>query len=168
MQLEGTFAPAVYTQFYDFLRRELFEPKLGLMLNPSVFFLATQASLTSKALRGETEIDYLAGRSANEVIGAAIKKAAEPLKASLGEDPAKWVYRDGGISWPGLRRVLHSNRGTYIQLVVNEPTGMTGRFVAPPGVSEKKDSPHYSDQIPMAATWSLLPMEFRSATDNRR
>jgi len=168
MMLEGSIAPVVYTTFFDFLRRELFEPKLGLMLNPSVFFLATQATLTSKALRGLTEIDYLAGRSANQVIAEAVKRTTESLKASLGEDVTKWVYRDKGISWPGLRRVLHGNRGTYIQLVVSEPTGMTGRYIAPPGVSENKESAHYSDQVARAASWSMLPMEFKSEADSRR
>jgi penicillin amidase len=161
MRLEGTLAPVVYTPFYDSLRRELFEPKLGLMLNPSVFFLATQASLTRKALARETAIDYLDGRSPSEVIAAAVKRAAEALKNSLGEDTSKWAYRDAGISWPGLRRVLHSDRGTYIQLVVKEPAGLTGRYIAPPGVSENKESAHYADQVAKAATWSMLPMEFQ-------
>lgn len=168
MQMEGTMAPVVYTPFFDFLRRELFEPKLGTMLNPSVFFLATQASLTSKALHGLTEINYLGDRRPGEVIAAAIKRTAESLTATHGEDPSKWAYRDGGINWPGLRRVLYSNRGTYIQLIEKQPTGMFGRFIAPPGVSENKESAHYADQVVRSATWSMLPMEFRSEADNRR
>ena len=101
MKMEGTAAPAIYPRFFDMLRRELFEPKLGLMLNPSVFFLATQASLTEKALRGETQIDYLAGRSASDVIAAAVKRTAVSLSSSLGEDTSKWLFHEEGIVWQG-------------------------------------------------------------------
>ena len=150
----------MYSRFFDALRRQLFEPKLGGMLNPSVFYLATQASLTDKALKGETALDYLGGRSAAQVIEAAVKQAATSLQTSHGEDTAKWVYVDGGIGWPGMPKVAHSNRGTYIQLVEKHGSEFTGRYVAPPGVSENNASKHFSDQVIKALNWTLIPMRF--------
>jgi penicillin amidase len=167
MKIEGTAAPIIYPLFYNNLRRELFEPKLGGMLNPSVFFLATQASLTRKALIGETHLDYLAGRTPADVIRAAIKKTAESLKASRGEDMSTWNFQDDGITWTGIRSIPYSNRGTYIQVIEKHRTGLVGRYIAPPGVSEKVESKHFSDQEIKAATWSLLPMEFKTSAGNR-
>ena len=164
--MEGSAAPAIYPAFFDALRRELFEPKLGGMLNPGVFYLATQASLTDKALRGETAIDYLGGRTVATVIEAAAKRAEEELTRRLDEDTAKWTYTDGGIGWQGLARVPHSNRGTYIQLVEKPASGLVGRFIAPPGVSENRNSRHFSDQVVKALNWTLIPMGFRNAIGN--
>jgi penicillin amidase len=166
MRVEGSAPAVIYPAFFDALRRELFEPKLGGMLNPAVFYLATQASLTDKALRGETAVDYLAGRTAASVIEGATKRAAELLTRNLGEDTSKWVYEDGGIGWQGLARVPHSNRGTYIQLVEKHDNDLVGRFIAPPGVSENGNSPHFSDQVLKALNWTLIPMEFRSVAGN--
>jgi penicillin amidase len=167
MRVEGTAAPLVYARFFDTLRRELFEPKLGGMLNPQVFYLATQASLVEKALNGETQIDYLEGRSARDVIQAAVKRTTESLITSFGEETATWRYSDGGIGWPNLAKVPHSNRGTYIQLVQKPASGLIGRFIAPPGVSENSASIHFSDQVSNALNWTLIPMGFRSEADNR-
>ena len=67
----------------------------------------------------------------------------------------------------GLRPVPYSNRGTYIQVVQRLGSGLSGRYIAPPGVSENSASKHYSDQLTKAANWSLLPMLFRSEAGNR-
>ncbi|MDQ2986027.1 MAG: penicillin acylase family protein [Armatimonadota bacterium] len=160
MAVEGTAAPLIYSRFYDQLRRDLFEPELGGMLNPSVFFLATQASVTLKALRGETAIDYLAGRSKEEVVQTAFAKAVESLKSSMGDNISTWHAAPDTIKWQGLSQVPYSNRGTYIQIVERWPTGLSGKYMAPPGSSEDTQSPHYSDQVIKAASWTYLPMQF--------
>jgi penicillin amidase len=167
MKMEGTAAPLVYPKFYDNLRRTLFEPKLGGMLNPAVFFLATQASLTKKALLGETELDYLVGRTPSQIIADSVKKTAQSLTTLLGADVTRWKYVDDGIDWQGIRSIPYSNRGTYIQLIQKTASGIIGRYLAPPGVSENQNSSHFADQAVKAATWSLLPMDFKTATGNR-
>lgn len=158
---QGSAAPAVFLAFFDALRQELFLPKLGNFLAPANFNLIIRASVTWSALHGKTQLDYLDGRKPSDVMAAAFAKGVAQLESRQGA-PSAWGYPAPRITWNGLPEMLYSNRGTYIQIVElwKEPSGV---FVAPPGVSEDPDSPHYSDQLPIASAWAYFPMEWAAA-----
>lgn len=164
---DQTVAPLIWSQFYDSLRKELFEPALGPLLNPTVFFTATQATVTVKALRGETFVNYLAGRDRKELIKSALSSAVEVLSDRHGEDMTKWRYQADTIRWTGAPSITHTNRGTYIQYIERWGDSLRGVFIAPPGASEDPASPHFVDQVGRAASWSLLPMDFPKNSQNR-
>ncbi|MER3465833.1 MAG: hypothetical protein C4340_01110, partial [Armatimonadota bacterium] len=121
-----------------------------------------QPTLLWNALHGVTHLDYLAGRTRSEIVWSSFEKAIARLMSSRGEDVTLWRYSAPAINFTGMQPVLYNERGTYIQIVElwDSPRG---RFVAPPGVSENPQSPHFADQRELAATWSFYPMLYKSS-----
>lgn len=146
--LKGSEPAARYRTFLDRLREELFEKLLGNLASPDNFRQALQPDLMLAALEGRTKVDYLAGRSAKDVVSAALARvpaAPEP-------------YRPGTIPVPGSDPIPYSNRGTFIQLVELLKPSPSGRSNLPPGNAER--GPHASDQAELARLWSYKPMGF--------
>lgn len=155
--LDGSVGASLYYQTLIALREEIFQRHVGNLLSPDTFRQAVQPSLILNALEGQTKFDYLAGRTAGQVILAAYRKAVERLGAR-GDDPALWGYRPGTIVYEGEPPIPYNDRGTYIQVVEARPT-VIGRNVLPPGVAES--GPHRLDQVPLARQWTFKPMRIR-------
>src|SRR5947209_2353948 len=79
-----------------------------------------------------TKVDYLRGRTTDQVAKAAWEKTL----TRIGSDPDKWSASVDSISVPGQAPIPYSNRGTYIQIVQMGPWGAFGRNIIPPGESE--------------------------------
>ena len=99
-----------------------------------------------RALRGETKYDYLQGRTARQVIQAALDKAV----AVSGEN----IFQPSTIPVPPeTKPIPWRNRGTYIQLV---EVGKSGMNVVTPGVSVS--GPNSADQADFARTFGFKQM----------
>lgn len=133
-----------YLAFLDSLRHVLFQPKLGTFLSPDLFHIALQPTLILRALQGKTKVDYLAGRSPDQVISEALAEAA---KAPSG-------HRKDQIDVPGSEPILYRNRGTFIQIVDLAPNPIV-RTILPPG--EAESGPHATDQAELARSFDLKP-----------
>jgi penicillin amidase len=157
---EGSVAPVVYDAWIMALREELFLAKLGNFLAPDLFHTVLQPTVIWNALRGVTQLDYLDGRRRSEVLWSSFLKAIARLENSRGADVTLWRYSAPKINFSGMKPVLYSDRGTYIQ-IVEMWDSPRGRFVAPPGVSEDPESPHSADQRDLAATWAFYPMLYK-------
>ncbi|MER3412983.1 MAG: hypothetical protein C4341_01860 [Armatimonadota bacterium] len=159
---DGSVAPVIFDAWVMALREELFLSKLGNFLAPDLFHTVLQPTLLWNALHGVTHLDYLAGRTRSEIVWSSFEKAIARLMSSRGEDVTLWRYSAPAINFTGMQPVLYNERGTYIQIVElwDSPRG---RFVAPPGVSENPQSPHFADQRELAATWSFYPMLYKSS-----
>ncbi|GIV03466.1 MAG: hypothetical protein KatS3mg015_2296 [Fimbriimonadales bacterium] len=157
---EGEVAPVIYEAWFAALQRELFLEKFGNFLAPDVFNLVLQPTVVWNALHGLTKLDYLGGRSRMDVVWTAYEKAVDGLQQSRGGDVSLWQYRAGRIQFNGIPPVIYNDRGTYIQIVELWPSPR-GRFVAPPGVSENRASPHFADQRDLAAQWTYFPMLYK-------
>ena len=142
--LDGSEVAPYYRGWLDRLRRDLFVDTTGDFLGESNFRLVTQPSVILQALQGKTKLDYRGNRDV----------AALATRAVSGEQYR--LYQSGRIPSPDQIPVPYSNRGTYIQLVQLSPRGVTGRNVAPPGISEA--GPHSADQANLSRTWTYRPM----------
>jgi penicillin amidase len=156
--LDGSTEASLYLQTIIALREELFTRHVGSLLAPETFRQAIQPSVILNALEGKTKFDYLAGRTASQVVLSAFKKAVDRLASVRGQDPALWGYRPASILYEGEPPIPYGDRGTYIQVVEARPT-IRGRNVLPPGVAET--GPHSRDQAPLARAWSYKAMRIR-------
>lgn len=148
----GSKSAVIYSAVISQLKQEVFVPKLGTFLSPQNLNLVIQTSPLDKALNQKTKVDYLAGRSVNEVIAKAFTTAAEALIRQRGK-PGTWSYNPGGIRAPDSTVVPYINRGTYIQII---EMNKSARSVAGPGASET--GKHCADQIPLNRDWGYKPM----------
>lgn len=149
--LEGSPSAAVYSASVRQLRKDLFEPVIGNLTSESLFTQAVQPSLIDRALRGETKVDYLGGKSADAVLYSAFVKAS----AGLGTEPSAWNYASQHIRVPGQPDIPYGNRGTYLQLTELGEAPVAKNMVNP-GVAES--GPHQLDQSHLAREWVLKPM----------
>jgi hypothetical protein len=102
-----------------------------------------------RALRRETSYDYLQGRTASQVVSAALEKAV----AVAGES----VFVPATLPVPlDTKPVPWRNRGTYIQLV---EVGKSGQNVVTPGVATTGS--HSADQADLARLFRFKPMVLR-------
>src|SRR5579859_5017733 len=131
--LEGSRQAVVYERFLSALRRAVFTPSIGSFGGPQYFDVALQPSLILNALEHKTRFDYLAGRSAQEVVRQALAEAEEPVSPSVNGAP---YYKAPSINYAGEPPVPYSDRGTYIQVIELLPDGPSGKNVLPPGVAE--------------------------------
>jgi len=154
---EGSVAPTIYEAWLDALRTEIFREKLGGMISPEIFRIVIQPTLLWNALHGKSKIHYLGERKREEVMQTSFVKALETLQHTRGEEVNGWRYRAPRVRWGNLPEMLYDERATYLQIVELWETPR-GRFVAPPGVSENPSSPHFQDQISLAASWGFCPM----------
>jgi penicillin amidase len=151
--VDGSIGAAIYDVAVQELRKEMFEPQIGNLLDPSLFAQAVQPSLMMKALQGKTKFDWLAGRSADDHLRAAFAAAVATL--SKNGDVSLWAYRPGGIGVPGQKPIPYSNRGTYIQITELLRTPVA-RSVASPGIAEEGE--HAADQADLARAWTFKQM----------
>jgi penicillin amidase len=144
--VDGSPEAGRYERWFEELRRELIVPVAGSFLSPDVFRLVAQPTLVWNALHGKTKLDFLGGRTVDEIVAAATRVA------DGGSEP----YHARGPSFGSLGSMPYGNRGTYIQIVELSRSGITGRSVLPPG--ESADGSHAGDQLPLANGWSFKPM----------
>lgn len=145
--LAGSPEAAVYQAFGSALTAETFLPFTGNFMSEENFRQIAQTSVLVKALGGKTKFNYLQGRTADDVLAAALARA---------KSTAQPRYRPGGIGVTGEPPIPYYNRGTYIQVIDFLPTGISGRNVVSPGVSES--GPHSRDQAPLARAWTFKQM----------
>lgn len=145
--LDGSRQATAYLRFVDALREELFLSTTGNFVSPEYFRLVLQPTVMVNALRRKTRIDYLGKRTADQVLLAALERAASgPIEP----------YHPGSIPVPGGKAIPYINRGTYIQVVELLAAGIIGRNVVTPGVAES--GPHAMDQVDLARAWNYKPM----------
>lgn len=156
-RLDGSVPPIIFDAWFDAFRKELFSPKLGSLMGQETFNLVVQPTLTWNAMHRSTKIDYLDGRDIREIERKAFHDAVASLSKKMGPKVAEWRMKATAIHFNGMTDALYRDRGTYIQNVALWKTP-SGRFVAPPGVSENPDSPFYSNQQALAANWAYCPM----------
>jgi len=147
--LDGSKPAAVYGSFVNVLRRELFLSKTGGFLNADLFRLILQPSVMLRALEGKTSFDFLAGRTASDLVRKALDEAVSQTAAP---------YRAGSFRSLDPQPILYDNRGTYIQVIDFKPRGLLGMNVLTPGVAES--GPHANDQASLARSWAYKPMGF--------
>ena len=150
--VEGSYGSVIYTAWVNALREELFVKTTGNFLDPSLFAQAAGPSVMLAALEKRTKVDYLRGRSAQNVAKAAWIRALD----NLGDDYLSWNTSIGSISVPDEPPIPYSNRGSYIQIVQMGPWGAIGRNIIPPG--EAESGPHQLDQVDLARAWLYKPM----------
>ena len=148
----GSKSAVIYAALISQLKQEVFVPKLGTFLSPQNLNLVIQTSPLDKALNKKTKVDYLDGRTVNEVIAKAFTTAAEALIRQRGK-PSTWSYNPGGIRAPDGTIIPYINRGTYIQVI---EMNKSARSVAGPGASET--GKHSADQVPLNRDWGYKPM----------
>ncbi|HRJ26961.1 MAG TPA: penicillin acylase family protein [Fimbriimonadaceae bacterium] len=146
----GQSAPLLMASLLETLREELFAPRLGTFLTPANLAMVTQAAVVLRALDEDTLVDFLSGRSAEEVVRAAFRKAVTRVANRAGQDVSKWKFVPNSISVPGEPPIPYSDRGTFIQIVELGPKS-TVRTVLSPGIAE--EGPHSRDQVPLARAW---------------
>ncbi len=136
----------VYARFIATLRDELFLNVTGNLGSPENFSLVAQPDVMLRALRAETKYNYLQGRTAREVIQAALDKAV----AASGEN----IFQPSTIPVPPeTKPIPWRNRGTYIQLV---EVGKSGQNVVTPGVATT--GRYSNDQADLARVFGFKPM----------
>ncbi|MBS1719074.1 MAG: penicillin acylase family protein [Armatimonadetes bacterium] len=147
----GVAGGPAYDDWFDALREAIFVPHVGTFLTPDFFDQVCQPSLALRALRKQTRYDYLAGRTEQEVLAAALKGGA--AKYARRKPSAKlfdyWVLR-----YPGQDVIRFSNRGTTIQILELGNT-IAGVNIAPPGVAESGE--HQYDQARLARDFEFKP-----------
>lgn len=151
--IQGSPASRLYSSWVTALREEIFLKSTGNFLDPQLFALAAGPTVMLAALEKRTKVDYLQGRSADEVAKAAWTKAV----ARLGDDVSSWNMEGDVIPLPGQPGIPYNNRGTYIQILQMGPWGAFGRNVLPPG--EAETGPHAFDQVSLATAWLYKAME---------
>ena len=156
--LAGSQSAAVYRAWFLALREELFVPSVGNFLQPTLFQTAVQPSVMLNALERKTKVDYLQGRTREQVARDALKKAVAQLVASSGPLAVDWRFQPTTIPAPSGPPIPYRDRGSYIQIVELAGT-VRGRNVLPPGVAES--GPHSADQVPLARAWTYKEMKIR-------
>lgn len=146
--LDGSAPAARYRSFVDRLREELFTAAVGNLASPDNFKLALQPDLMANALDGHTKFDYLAGRTKEAIVAAALAKIPTTLPP----------YQSGQVPNPDGPPVPYANRGTFIELIELLKPAPSGRSNLPPGNAEH--GPHSADQSELARTWTYKPMGF--------
>lgn len=155
---DGLTSPTAYNAFLDALKEEVFIPTTGNFLTADNFRLVAQPSVLLRALERKTNVDYLGKRSVDEVVGAAMQKAATRLATARGNDWTQWTYKAPSIPVPGQAPIPYSDRGTFIQIVELRNI-VFGRNILSPGVAET--GPNSLDQVPLARAWTYKPMTGR-------
>ncbi len=144
---------SIYSRFIVELRKLIFTPTTGNFAGADNFSLVAQPDVMAKALRGETKFDYLAGRSASDIVATALENA----KNATGLKP----FEVSTIPVPagsGLAPIPYRNRGTYIQIVELGKTTM-GRNIVTPGVATA--GPHSYDQADLARNFTYKGMNIQ-------
>jgi penicillin amidase len=127
------------------------------------------------------KVDYLGGRTPEEVMVGALRKTVAELRGTHGPDPAKWLFKvaryDFGTTnyldvpqgYTELPKIPSMRRGSENHIVVLSPAGVRGVNVVSPGESgvapaPGAPSPHFADQVGLLLDFEYKPMRF-SAPD---
>jgi penicillin amidase len=148
----------------------------GLPYTSSVLLNVLDGKRSPVALKG----DYLGGRTAEEVMVAALRKTVDEMRAAHGEDMARWLrpvemasfatanYLGVPQTTSELPKFLPMRRATENHIVVLSPAGVRGVNVVPPGQSgvppaPGRPSPHFADQVDLLLSFRYKPMHFDAA-----
>ncbi len=147
-KLEGSMQAASYDAFVNRLRERLFLSTTGNFLNKDYFNLILQPSVIIKALRGQTRFDYLAGKSAQEIVAEVMNSqtAGSPL------DPYLAPFHPDTFKTAEAVLIPYSNRGSYTLIVDFQSGQIKSKSVLSPGVAETGD--HSNDQSSLARSWN--------------
>ncbi|MDR3690704.1 MAG: penicillin acylase family protein [Fimbriimonas sp.] len=145
--IDGSTQASTYRSFVEHLREILFRDKTGNFLDPDLFRLVLQPSVLLRALEGKTRFDYLAGKSAQDVVRQVLAEV---------ESKARPPYVAGGFRTFDTDPIPYSNRGTYIQILELRKEHIVGLNVLPPGESES--GPHRNDQSALARAFEFKPV----------
>ena len=149
---DGSAGARIYLTWFNSLREEIFVKTTGNFMDPSLFELAAQPSVMLAALQKHTKVDYLVGRTADQVAKAAWEKAVAKLDGNM----SAFELHVDSIKVPGQTSIPYSNRGSYIQIVQMGPWGAIGRNIIPPG--EAEEGVHQLDQVDLARAWLYKSM----------
>ena len=102
------------------------------------------------------QYDYTLKRDLKGLVRDALKDA---MKA--GAEPLAW--REPLIDFGGEVGKAKSmrGRGTFQMVVEMTPQGPKAMTLSAPGQSERKDSPHYKDQLDLFTNWAYKPFVWR-------
>ncbi|MEP0765390.1 MAG: penicillin acylase family protein [Fimbriimonadia bacterium] len=157
---EGSAAAALFRAYVGRLREETLLPTLGNFGSDQSFRQVAQASYLWHVLKpgAKPKLDYLVGRSREQVMRAAWEKAVADIQKDAGDDLSRATFRASQMNLAPLPPVPYSNRGTYIMLAELGRRGVRSISVLCPGQSEDPASPHYSDQRDLASWWMYKPL----------
>lgn len=144
--LDGSVGTSQYAVWLETVRKELFGPAIGSLLNQSTFDTVLQPTVIDRALHFKTEFPY-ANRAELAKVLADAKAAAMAVQTPFAA--SEMTYGNGGV-------MPYTNRGSYIQIVELMASGnWFARSIIPPG--EAESGPHQFDQLPLAAAWRYKP-----------
>lgn len=162
---DGSVAKAIFDAWLDAVRDKIFLDDLGDLDDKRLFNQLCQPSLILRVFQGRDAAlplarDYLNGKKRDQVILEALEEALARLAEKHGPQMNFWGYKLGEINLKPLPPIPAANRGTYIQIVELSRPVIRGANILPPGQSEDRRSPHYSDQRELAAWWGYKPMRY--------
>jgi len=154
-QRNGDVNSAFYLEVVNELRRRLYSPAVGTLLNPSFFQQAVQPTTILRQLQGAGSLELVPSRRRERVVREAIlavqAKADTLSPAAQGAIPAA----QGAIRYPGEEPIPYINRGTYIQIIRFGTQGIQAQTVLGPGNAESGE--HSRDQAPLVRNWQFKP-----------
>jgi penicillin amidase len=147
-QRNGDVNSAFYLEVVNELRRRLYSPSVGTLLNPSFFQQAVQPTTILRQLQGAGSLELVPSRRRDRVVREAI--LAMQAKADTLAPAAQ-----GAIRYPGEEPIPYINRGTYIQIIRFGAQGIQAQTVLGPGNAESGE--HSRDQAPLVRNWQFKP-----------
>lgn len=139
--LQGSFSAQGWQELVEAVRKQLFLGSLGNFLGTGFFDEVLQPTVILNALQGRTHFNYLAGRSASQIVNLAVKTLSPPTR-----------FQASGIPVKGRTRILYGDRGSVIMISEIAPDGKWSmRSNLPPGESES--GIHAQDQVTLAKQW---------------
>jgi len=147
-QRNGDVNSAFYLEVVNELRRRLYTPAVGTLLNPSFFQQAVQPTTILRQLQGAGSLELVPSRRRERVVREAI--LAVQAKADTLAPTAQ-----GAIRYPGEEPIPYINRGTYIQIIRFGAQGIQAGTVLGPGNAESGE--HSRDQAPLVRNWQFKP-----------
>lgn len=169
---DGSVAKAIFDAWLQNLQEDIFADefkelnRLGTILRRiPIFNQYIRPSFILHSLDGSKSSvppsrDYLNGRSKDEVVVEALKKALDSLSARRGPQMNLWTYSLGEIPFGNLPGIPKADRGTYIFVAEMSKPEIRSVSILPPGQSEDVGSPHYADQREMAGSWRFKRMGY--------
>jgi penicillin amidase len=157
-------AVAIFNTWWLVFADRVFADDLG-----GVFDLVLTGNLAHRLIDDDPALpllhDYLSGETVGEALTGALVDAMDMLTLQYASPAsADWLQPIAEIVWQPLGvgtvpNTIWMNRGTYNQIVHLGPGPMLyGQNVVAPGQSGDPFSPHFSDQLPLYASWAYKAM----------
>jgi len=171
--VDGSVAKTIFDAWYYQLREAIFGEKfagikfLAMQLGlPNLYRDLANTSMTLHILNGPRpdvpiSRDYLDGRDKDQVIIESLVKALERLASERGPQMNLWAYKQAKIRLDPLPGIPKTDRGTYALAVELSKPLFRSMSVLPPGQSEDRLSPHYSDQRELAGYWRFKELLYK-------